>query len=168
MGREIRKVPAGWQHPRNDKGYYIPLHDGSISERQKLWDEQNEQWQLGFRRDWRTKEYKPKDANHDGTFEDWDGKRPDPADYVPDWTEQEKTHFVVYETVTEGTPVTPVFATPEELVEHLATKGTDWDNGQGWDRHSAEEFVKDGWAPSGLGRPGQGFKTVNEPGFYDD
>lgn len=25
MGREIRRVPANWQHPRNDKGHCVPM-----------------------------------------------------------------------------------------------------------------------------------------------
>jgi hypothetical protein len=69
--------------------------------------------------------------------------------------------------LTEGTPITQAFATPAELVEHLATKGTDWDHGKPWDRHSAEQFVKAGWAMSAVYTPEKGFKTVEEAGFYD-
>lgn len=53
----------------------------------------------------------------------------------------------VWETVSEGSPVTPVFATADELIEHLCTIGTDW--GRVWSREGAENFVKrSGWAPS--------------------
>ena len=27
MGREVRKVPGDWQHPKDEKGHYIPLFD---------------------------------------------------------------------------------------------------------------------------------------------
>ena len=47
--------------------------------------------------------------------------------------------------------VTPPFATTDELVDYLATRGDFWDQERGdgpWDRKSAEEFVKAGWAPT--------------------
>lgn len=25
MGREVRRVPANWQHPKNVEGHYVPL-----------------------------------------------------------------------------------------------------------------------------------------------
>ena len=52
----------------------------------------------------------------------------------------------MYETVSEGTPVTPKFATKEELVEYLVTRGTFYDGP--WKRKVAEAFVKEEWAPS--------------------
>ena len=53
----------------------------------------------------------------------------------------------VWETVSEGSPVTPVFATPEELINHLTTVGTT--GGKIWDWATAVKFVKDtGWAPT--------------------
>lgn len=55
-------------------------------------------------------------------------EKPDPADYTPVWdVPEEELGWCLYETVSEGTPVTPVFATAEELIEHLATVGQDWD-----------------------------------------
>ena len=47
-------------------------------------------------------------------------------------------------------PVTPPFATIDELVDYLATRGDFWDQERGdgpWDRKSAE-VVKAGWAPT--------------------
>jgi hypothetical protein len=57
----------------------------------------------------------------------------------------------VWETVSEGSPVTPAFSTPEELIEYLVANGDSWDQKRldgGWERSSAEQFVKSGWAPS--------------------
>lgn len=54
------------------------------------------------------------------TFEEWDGEKRLPEDYRPDWPKEEITHFQMYEDVTEGTPVSPVFATREELARWLA------------------------------------------------
>jgi len=55
----------------------------------------------------------------------------------------------VWETVSEGSPITPVFATPEELARHLSTVG---DGGRGVlpSYKQALAFVKAGWAPSGV------------------
>jgi len=39
---------------------------------------------------------------------------------MPNWTEDEATMFVMYEDTTEGTPISPAFATPEELARWLA------------------------------------------------
>lgn len=51
---------------------------------------------------------------------DW-GRPPDPAYYRP-WKGDEATWYQVWETESgdgEGTPITPPFATREELVEYL-------------------------------------------------
>lgn len=52
---------------------------------------------------------------------------PRPEAYMPefeDWIEDRG--WVLYETVTEGTPITPIFATAEELIQYLITVGTEW------------------------------------------
>jgi hypothetical protein len=49
----------------------------------------------------------------------------------------------MWETVSEGSPVTPVFPTEEELVWHLVVE-------QGHSERGARAFVKSGWAPSGV------------------
>ena len=54
----------------------------------------------------------------------------------------------MYETVSEGTPVTPHFAMKAELVDYLVEYGTFWDDGKGWHREIAERFVDTGYAPS--------------------
>lgn len=54
----------------------------------------------------------------------------------------------LWQTVSEGGPVTPVFATADALVEHLATVGDG--GGSPWSRASAEAMVASGWAPSGV------------------
>jgi len=63
----------------------------------------------------------------------------------------------VWETVSEGSPITPAFVTKEKLVEHLVTVGDDWGgrDGRTYTRAAAERLVKDGWAPSMIMRHGQ-------------
>ena len=53
----------------------------------------------------------------------WYYSRPNPEDYMPVWSEEEATGWCLYETVSEGTPVTPVFASADELINHLSTVG---------------------------------------------
>ena len=51
----------------------------------------------------------------------------------------------IWETVSEGSPVTPAFDTPEELAAHWAkaSSGTEYNNALAW-------IVGPGWAPSGV------------------
>ena len=57
----------------------------------------------------------------------------------------------LWQTVSDG-PISPVFDTPEELIDFMAAPGereriTPW--AQGWPRDVAERFVRGpGWAPS--------------------
>lgn len=75
---------------------------------------------------------------------------PTPETYFPDFdVPEDDLGWCLYETVTEGTPVTPVFATAEELVDHLATVGQDYDQ-QPLRRTAAEALVRSGWAPSAM------------------
>lgn len=63
----------------------------------------------------------------------------------------------VWETVSEGSPITPVFATREGLVDYLVEGGDGWDRKRGdggWTRENAESFVKAAWAPSLFGMAG--------------
>jgi hypothetical protein len=77
-------------------------------------------------------------------YEDYAGKRPTAADYMPDFdVPEDELGWCLYETVSEGTPVTPVFATAAELVDHLCTVGQDWDQ-EPMRRASAEAIVNQG------------------------
>lgn len=124
MTREVRKVPAGWVHPSdgfypNGQVCYDPLFDGAtFAAKAAAWDKCAAEWARGEFPGYATEESKLK------PYEDWDGPRPVPEHYMPLWTEEERTHYVLYETTTEGTPLSPVFATEEDLAcwaaEHCA------------------------------------------------
>lgn len=120
MSREVRKVPPGWEHPKNEQGHHIPLFDGSFNKRAAKWDEEAAQWEKGFHRSFIDGKWEPKTADMTGTFADWDGERPDEKDYMPDWSDAERTHYQMYESVTEGKPISPVMETPEALARWLA------------------------------------------------
>lgn len=64
----------------------------------------------------------------------------------------------VWETVSEGSPVTPAFATRGELIDYLVAVGDAWDQKRGeggWKREAAESFVETEWAPSLIGTAGK-------------
>jgi hypothetical protein len=161
MGREIRKVPPNWQHPKRTcthmppcPGYqcYQPLY-------KRTYDDAAQEWLKEFA------EFKPREGYK--YFWDWNGMPPDKEYYWPEMDPKGRTWFQVYETVSEGTPVTPPFATQEELINYLATNGDFWDQRRGhgpWTRANAEQFVKDEWAPSMIGIPGKGlFMSKDTP-----
>ena len=154
MGREVRRVPPTWQHPVDNKGRYIPLMGGSYSERADKWLAECVLWQAG----------KHPDQQDDDTakyryYWDWDGGPPEQKDYRPEWSAEEATAYQVYETVSEGTPISPVFVTKEALITWLVTDGDGMDDGGGrrrLNREAAERFVKSAWAPSFVSAPGIG------------
>jgi hypothetical protein len=87
MGREIRKVPKNWEHPKDEQGKYKPMVDEQ------------------------------------------------------EWTEEEAVCFQIYETVSEGTPVSPVFDTLADMEDWLV-------NMKYYSRDETKEFCKQGWTPS--------------------
>lgn len=126
MGREIRMVPPGWEHPKNDKGNYIPLLKGPFSRHLAEWLEENAAWDRGEVLDYSTwperRTFKPKEdsALACDSFEEWSGKKPVRDEYMPEWPDGEATMLVMYEDTSEGTPISPAFETPEELARWLA------------------------------------------------
>lgn len=113
MGREVRMVPANWEHPQytadnapfeRSIGRYIPLLGGSYTEAAREFLEM---------------------ANKGSLQEaiDYYGEAPKEDDYMPDWPEVERTHLMMYENTSEGTPISPAFKTPEELALWLSDNG---------------------------------------------
>lgn len=172
MGRELIRVPADWEHPRqrcahepwaggcseakaNGGMCFQPMHmSRDFDTAARKWTDGVMQWDAGTHPDLvtniTTKEKHP-------YFWMWEGNPPDIKYYRPTWT-SEPTHYQIYETVSEGTPVTPHFATQDELIDYLVEHGDFWDqqrardgsrNDAGWSHENAETFVKGrGWAPS--------------------
>ena len=120
MGREVRRVIAGWNHPKDESGEYIPLFEGrEYAPRVAEWDIGASKWAEGLRDDWNGG-WKPlEDDEKDISFEKWSGERPKKEDYMPEWPEELLTHIMMYEDTSEGTPISPAFDTPEELAKWL-------------------------------------------------
>lgn len=61
--------------------------------------------------------------------------------------------YQIWETVSEGSPISPVFSTPEDLAKHMAT--TTWGAGKGTSVEQWLAFIKGpGWAPSMVAHDG--------------
>jgi hypothetical protein len=134
MSRGVRPVALDWEHPRNPGTYsdgsphYRPLHSREDLRRH-------------------LEDY----AENPG---DWEDGLPEPADYMPEIPEGTPYGWQYYETVTEGTPCSPVCATKEDLAAWLSSPEA------GRERMSpdvAARFVAQGWAPSFVSTPQTGF-----------
>ena len=156
MGREIRRVPPDWQHPRyttddapysNRVGQYRPLFDDSYANARREWLDGLAKYEA--ERDSDEHRKRVEIYGYDVDFWEYEGNPPDRAYYRPEWPEGSATWWQVYETVSEGTPVTPPFATSEELVAFLSTERDFWGQGP-VSRAAAERFVSGGWAPSAV------------------
>lgn len=122
MSREIRRVPSDWQHPKS-AGHYVPLFDETHAEAMA--------------------EYRKDPA-------DYDNEPPDGHCYRPDFGDTALA-YQVYESVSEGTPVSPVFETAEEMVGWLMNDGSGLGIGgrqMPLTREQAESFVRNAYAPS--------------------
>lgn len=95
MGREVRRVPPGWEHPRDERGRYVPLPAGPYSRAAAEWDEGKAHWDAGEQRDWSRypeKAWEPRET--EGAYEDVAGERPRPEHYMPEWAPGEATSGV--------------------------------------------------------------------------
>lgn len=130
MGREVRRVPANWQHPKAWNDYrgqdeYVPLNEGDYCGGYEVqaaqWDEGYAKWQQGLCRSYGDgAEWEPIDPKYRGTrYTDYAGARPSPDDFMPNWPAEQRTHYMMYEDTSEGTPISPAFETPEELARWL-------------------------------------------------
>lgn len=122
MGREVRRVPADWQHPKHWTGgmrgpeeRYKPLFPGHrYQDAVDAWDDGLAAWKRG-----EYPEYADPAECQATTYEQYSGQRPHRDDYMPNWPAEQRTHLMMYEDTTEGTPISPAFETPEELARWL-------------------------------------------------
>ena len=131
MGRELRRVPENWLHPKDEQVSYIPL----LTEFSYSDDEVEE----GLRDGWLTG---------------------DPPNYgcgvMPQWAESQKTHFQMYEDTSEGTPISPVMPSIELLAKWLADTGASAFGGMSATYEQWLATCKSGYAVSAVFSPGRG------------
>lgn len=139
MGREVRPVAIGWEHPRRPGTYasgeprYVPLHSREDMRLHLEWN-----------------------IDHP---DDDEPIEVDPDDYMPPIPEGDPYALALYETTTEGTPVSPPFATLEELAAWCEDGATAFGSIK-WTREQWLASFKDGSTdvdttlvvgPSGMG-----------------
>jgi hypothetical protein len=164
MGREVRRVPADWQHPKKQVPdvrtgrmveRYEPLCPGENYQRHvDEWDEECAKWKAGWRPDYCTDP-----ESRAMTYEQWNGQRPHRDEYMPDWPDEQRTHLMMYEDTSEGTPISPAFKTAEELARWLVDNnasafGDETGTYEGWLR-----VANGGYAPSAVFTPATGLTS---------
>lgn len=151
MGREVRRVPKNWVHPKQYDGgrgmRYVPMFEGGYEEALAEWDAYREK--------------------HGTEATVWDMGAPPTRDrYMPNWPEQEKTHYMMYETCTEGTPISPPMESPKALARWLADNGA---SSFGNDTATYEQWLSMigvGWAPTAVIQGGEirsGVSMASDP-----
>ena len=85
-------------------------------------------------------------------------ERPDPLDYMPDFSDRDPASlgWCMYETCSEGTPISPVLGSPEELARWLTDNGA---SAFGYSTATYEQWLnvcRGGWAPSMVAVPWAG------------
>jgi hypothetical protein len=147
MSREVRRVHKDWVHPyefRDNSSRagpvitLIPLF-ANFAKSLASWENARDEFEA--KRPWL--------ANC--SFEEWYGERPIESDYMPEWPEAERTHLQMYETVTEGSPISPVMETPEELARWLADNKASACGSGGATYDDWLAMIKVGWAPTAIG-----------------
>ena len=124
MGRELRKVPANWEHPKKDDGGYQPMFNKYYGDVLVEWFKEHEQWENGTHPDLIND---PKLKEECPFYAMWGGNPPDVEYYqTKKYLPEELTHIQLYENTSEGTPGSPVFKANEleKLCEYAAENCT--------------------------------------------
>lgn len=153
MGREIRLVAKDWVHPKRANGNLIAMNDGADLKRFKEWHDADLKSELA--------EFvpveNPKYENEFRCFEDYCEATGfvaefDESRFMPEWSEAEKTHIMLYENVSEGTSMSPAFLAtePEKLAQWLADNNA---NAGAYSTATYEQWlcmINKGYAVSGV------------------
>lgn len=124
MGREIRRVPENWEHPKRKNGSYHPMFEQDFKENKKEYLEELEKWYKDYFDAENGKVFesfydKKKYSKELGNIEQWIGPEPpsppDPKYYMPSGS-----WYQLFENVSEGTPLSPPFKTKEGLTDWLS------------------------------------------------
>jgi hypothetical protein len=138
VGREVRKVTADWQHPKEQ------IYDYRTGKIAMVYTPLLDNYAIQLE-DFRAM------IESDGLVEalEYYGGGPVKHDYMlADVPDEERTHLMMYEDTTEGTPISPAFETAEELARWLADNNASANGGTGASYEAWLEVCKGGWAPS--------------------
>ena len=95
-------------------------------------------------------------------YAEWGGNPPDIEYYLTEKWDEEKDEmwFQLYETVSEGTPLSPAFRTKEELIKYLVENGDFW--GYNWTKQQAEKFMETEWCCSAIVANGKFYQNQKQ------
>jgi hypothetical protein len=113
----VRRVPPGWRHPQDDNGSYLPMVDVDYESAGQQWVDELMAWERGThparkKAEWAECRF----------FWEYAGPPPERHMYRPKF-DAEPTCYQLYEVTTLGTPISPAFATQEELRRYLLGLG---------------------------------------------
>jgi len=125
-----------------DGEVFIPLHDQSFEEACEEWESYLLQWIGGIYPD------QPDDMDRTApAFEEWHGPKPAQrgtySTFRPHF-EEPPTCWQLYETISEGTPISPVFYDVNDLYRWMITDGGRDDK---WGQEEALELVRGALSP---------------------
>lgn len=133
LSRELRRVPLDYEHPKKQRydlrtltyvEDFQPVFDRFYVPEVREWLANWELWQKGEHPD------QKRDDPPEYSFEDWDGNGPDPDYHYPGdaWPKDAEMGICMYESVTEGTPISDVYPdTPagrRAMAEQIAHEDT--------------------------------------------
>ena len=162
MGRELKRVPLDFDHPLNKtwEGYVYPNPDlnasctecdgtgytkealavdiGTSSARFEICEQLGVEWECPACEGYGEMSSEEQQKAEGAAFEYWSSNvRHDPPT---------GEGYQMWETVSEGSPITPVFATPDELASWIASSRHERDS---WDYEEALNWVTGpGWSPT--------------------
>jgi len=136
MSVEVRRVPPGWEHPKDDDGKYLPMLDVDYETAGQGWVEELMDWEQGThparaKAEWAECRF----------FWEYAG-RPLERDMCRPKFDAEPTCYQLYEVTSMGTPISPVFATYGEVGWYLV--------GLGHSEEAVRVFLEKRFAPSGV------------------
>lgn len=143
MGREIRRVPKDWEHPKDSNNNYIPMYDEVYEDAANRWIKGFLAWIKGDH-DYQIETGILSGTNTEGGtgykyYWDYDGPPPNPKNYRPAFR-SDPIYFQIYQTVSEGSPVSPVFETEKEILYWLIKEN--------YSEKAARAFIDTGHAPT--------------------
>jgi len=148
-------VPAGWEHPTyrqlkeagvnisyslRELDAYAPVFDRSYLAACREWLDDCKAWDDGTHADIVNN---PERKTEFPFYWDWSGNAPDQSSYrfgKWDFKSEDATCYQIYETVSEGSPTSPVLRTLDALRAWLVK--------QGHTPEQAAAFAEDKWVPS--------------------
>jgi hypothetical protein len=126
------------------------MYDESFSEAVREWKESFAAWEDGINASFN----RPRTAEETEEYWEYGGGPPDRVFYRPDWPEEARTHYQMYENVSEGTPISPPMPSPESLAQWLADNDANAGAGATASYEAWLRICQGGYAPSMIVRAG--------------